>query len=221
MTEFQKRIYNTHLRISRQMKGQAYRLRKDFSDFEKDSNNVTVIKLSHFFDNHRSVNMELFFKAPYEIYGTTETFYLDFFLTAKAHKAYSLYLNRLKDADPDNPEQLAFIVNSAKFVRDFCDTNNITIQRYLEHTPESTPSFVQHLLQCNVSIYFLLAMKDFEAILRAFDWELIKFILGENFFNMLETYRLNYYRSTKAKILANKCLKKICVLSRDFSIQSV
>jgi hypothetical protein len=221
MTEFQKRVYNTHLRVSRQIKGLPYRLRLDFSNFENDVNFVALNKICLFFNNHKSVNVELFFKAPYEIYGKNETFYLDFYLSSKAHKAYTLLLNRIKDSDPDNSEQLQFIVQSAKFVQEFCAEQNIPIQKYLEHTPASTPSFIQHLLQCNVSIYFLFAWRDFETMLQSFDWELTKFILGEDFFSKLEGYRLNYYRSIKAKILANKALEKICTLSRDFSAPSV
>ena len=221
MTEFQKRIYNLYLRTLRQSKGQPFKYRQDFSDFESDPNYANVVKLAYFFDNHKSVNIELFFKAPYEIYGKAETFYLDFYLSAKAHKSYSLYINQIKNADPDSKEQLEFIIASAKFVSEFCDSNNITIQSYLEFTPASTPSYIQHILQCNVSIYFLFAFNTFESRLRAFDWELLKFMLGEDFFNKLEGYRLNYLRSSKAKILAIKALDKISILSRDFIVKSV
>tara|TARA_R110000868_G_scaffold273487_2_gene532677 strand:- start:4306 stop:4962 length:657 start_codon:yes stop_codon:yes gene_type:complete len=217
MTGFQKLIYNTYLRTSRAVKNQPYKYRQDFSDFENNNKYVEVIKLSNFFEAHKAVNVELFFKAPYAIYGKQETFYLDFYLTSKAHKAYSLYLKQIKDADPDSTEQLEFVIGSARFVRQFCIDNKISIMEYLSHTPASTPSFIQHILQCNVSIYFLFGFTDFDKHLRAFDWELVKFILGDDFLNKLDSYRLNYLKSTKAKVLAIKSIEKINTFSRAFS----
>jgi hypothetical protein len=209
MTEFQKYIYNTYLKISRSVKGLPYRFRLDFSNFEEDKNYVTIIKLSNFFNAHKSVNPELFFKAPYEIYDKNETFYLDFYLSARAAKTYTLYLNQIKDSDPDDRKQLDFIVNSARFVYNFCKESNIKVIDYPRHMPASTPSYLQHLLQCNVSIYFLFSFPDFEKNLRSFDWELIKFLLGEDFFSKLDKNRSLFLQSNKCKILSAKAFNKI------------
>jgi hypothetical protein len=209
MTWLQQNIYNTYLRISRSIKGKPYRSRIDFEGFEEDKNYVFVVKLANFFQAHESVNIELFFRAPYEIYGKNEDFYLDFYLTAKAHKAYSLYVKQIKDAEPDSSEQLNFIVESARFVSQFCHDNNLPVDRYLDYTPAATPAFIQHLLGCKVSIYFLLGFPAFETRLRAFDWELTKFMLGEDFFDKLENSRVKYLTSEKAKLLTLKAIEKI------------
>ena len=221
MTDFQKLVYNTHLRVSRSVKGQPYKLRADFSDFENDKNYVAVMKLSNFFASHSSVNMNLFFKAPYEIYGKAETFYLDFYLTSKAAKAYSLYLNQVKDADPDSPNQLEFIIASAKFVKQYCQDNNVEVEDYTHHCPDAMPIYLQHLLQCNISIYFLLAFRGFASDLHAFDKELVRFMHGEDFYDKLERYRLNYFKSEKAKILAIKSLEKISKISVTLPVSGV
>ena len=52
MTDFEKKIYNKHLAISRSIRNKAFKLKKDFSNFEADTRYMYIKKLSIFFSKY-------------------------------------------------------------------------------------------------------------------------------------------------------------------------
>ncbi len=94
-TDFEKAIYNAHLKESRSAKNQPYKLRKDFS---KVNSTVTLClkKLSDFFTKHKEISPNDFFKAPYFVYPEGETFDLKFYTTQKAISVYKIYRDSQK-----------------------------------------------------------------------------------------------------------------------------
>jgi len=208
LTEFEKHIYNTHLRFSRKQKNQPFRARKDFSDIQ-DKNFIYLKKISAFLTKHSHIKLEDFIYAPFNIYPDEQYFDLSYFTTLKAVKAYTTFKKKQDNLDPDTPEQLQTIIESLKFINTFCRQQNINVPDYINYKPENTHSFIIHLKEHKINTYSLFGFSNFERVLRQYDMEMIKFILSEDFINNLPTFRLRYFASKKAKKLVDLGLKKI------------
>ncbi|NBW58174.1 hypothetical protein EBR43_10440, partial [bacterium] len=66
MSEFEKFIYNSYLKVFKTATNSPYKLRKNFSDIN-DEAFICVKKLASFFKRFPSIDIESFFKAPYKI----------------------------------------------------------------------------------------------------------------------------------------------------------
>ena len=126
MTDFEKHIYNTYLRVSRQTLNKPFRYRKDFTELEGTEAAIQLNKLAALFTKYKHIKIDLFFEAPYKLY-TGSTFYLDYYITQKAIKVYSLVISKLKMEDPDTDSQLRFVVESDKFIKTFCQEKGIKV----------------------------------------------------------------------------------------------
>jgi hypothetical protein len=97
-TDFQKKLYNEHLSVSRKAKNQPYKLRKDFSKIDEKTS-FCLKKLSYFFDLHKEIKPRDFFQAPYDIYSDTEYFDLKFFTTQRAINVYKIFIESKKNVE--------------------------------------------------------------------------------------------------------------------------
>jgi hypothetical protein len=208
LTDFEQYIYNTHLRISRGRKGLPYKYRKDFSHLI-DIHVNSLKKISIFLAKFPHIKLENFLKAPYVIYPDQEHFELDYYTTLKATKAYTLFEKRLETMDPDTDEQLKNIIESLKYISQFCKEQSLKIDDYIEHITGSTLSYILHLKEHRVNVYSLFGFPSFERSIRAQDPELLKFILGDDFLSNLPGFRLKFFASKKAKTLIELGIQKI------------
>jgi hypothetical protein len=208
LTDYEKLIYNTHLRISRSKKGQPFKYRKDFN-FLNDIYVNSLKKITIFLAKFPHIKIEDFIKAPYEIYPDEQHFELDYYTTLKATKAYTLYMKRRESLDPDNDEQLKNIIESLKYISSFCRERNIDVSEYIQHRTSNSASYILHLKEHRVNVYSLFGFQAFERSIRDQDTELLKFILGDDFLNNLSTFRLKFFASKKAKILVELGIQKI------------
>jgi hypothetical protein len=87
MTEFQQRIYNTWLRVTRTSQNKPFRLRKNFTSLN-ESTNTALLKLESFFLRNKTIAMDDFFVAPFKLYDDTSNMPLSFYTTLKAIKVY-------------------------------------------------------------------------------------------------------------------------------------
>ena len=208
LTDFEQHIYNTHLRITRSRKGLPFKYRKDFSHLNDIYIN-SLKKISIFLVKFPHIKLENFIKAPYEIYSDQEHFELDYYTTLKATKVYTLFMKRQEMLDPDNGEQLKNIIESLKYISSFCKEQKIDLSNYTEHRTENNYSYILHLKEHRVNVYSLFGFPTFERNIRAFDPELLRFILGEDFLNNLSKFRLKYFAYKKAKTLVELGIQKI------------
>jgi len=111
ISDFEKYIYNQHLKITRQHNKQPYTLRKNFNDLA-DKETICLKKLSHFFNKHTKITPADFFTASYNLYKDEKYLDLCSFNTLKAVKAYTIYCNNINNLDPDSDKQLEFTKNS-------------------------------------------------------------------------------------------------------------
>ena len=68
MTELEKNVYNTYLRVSRTRSGKQFKYRKNFDNFEDNKSYVPVKKIAKLLANHTHININDYFNAPYEVY---------------------------------------------------------------------------------------------------------------------------------------------------------
>ena len=209
MTDFEKYIYNTYLRVGRRALNKPFKYRKDFTELEGTEIDTQLKQLSALFAKYKHLKVDLFFEAPYKLYSTTATYYLDYYVSQKAIKAYSLYIAKLKQEDPDTESQLKFIIESFKFIKSFCADKNIPITSYCDYTSGVVFDFIPHLKEFNVSVYSLFSFKNFETNLWTIDTDTLKFILGEGYVDSFYVFRNKYLESAKCKTLSELAYKKI------------
>lgn len=209
ITEFEKFIYNTFLRVSRSRNKQPFKLRKNFEKIDNELY-VSLKKVSSFLKRFPHIKVEDYFNAPYNIYPDEQYFPLEYFHTLKATKAYTLFNKRQENLDPDSNEQLTSIKQSLIFIKRFCCEKNISPLNYIDHITNNEYSFILHLKEHKVNIYSLLGYNSFEKNIRQRDAEILKFILGEDSYNNLSSFRTKLYNSKKAVKLVESGLKKIC-----------
>ena len=89
-TDLEKMLYNEHLKESKRAKNQPYMLRKNF-DKISTTVELSLKKLSAFFEKHKEINPSEFFRAPYKIYSTEEYFDIKFYTTQKAITVYKIF----------------------------------------------------------------------------------------------------------------------------------
>jgi hypothetical protein len=162
MSPNEQYIYNTYLRISRTSRGQQWRPRKDFTDFEDTKDAFYLARLSCFFSKFPQIVPDDFFAAPYEIYKDEKYFELSFFITQKAINTYAIYNKQKEEESPDNQQQLNFMVDSVGFIGKFCQENHINLIDYMDFKLGISYAFSIHYKHKKVSIYSLLYFPKFE-----------------------------------------------------------
>jgi hypothetical protein len=208
ITEQEKRIYNKFLAISRSIKNQPFKLRKDFTNFEENKNYVYVKKLSLFFKKYPNIIVDDFFTAPFKIYRDDASYDLKFYTSQKALKIYTIYQTKKQDELPDESNQLFFIKQSLNFILKFCREKNICISNYINHKTNDINSFILHLKERKISIYVLFGFEEAEKILNSIGSDMMDFIF-KDLKNKMAIYRTRYYTSKKAKLLVKHGLEKI------------
>jgi hypothetical protein len=208
MTLFEKQIYNTFLRVSRSKNKLPFNYRKNFEDFDA-SKMMQIKKLAIFFKKFPHIKMDEYFFAPYSLYADEKYFDLTYYTSLKATKAYSLYNKKIVFSEPDSNEQLLSIKESLRFILNFCREKCIEPINYISHKTNNEYSYVVHLKEHKVNIYVLLGYINFEKTFKARDVGITKFILGEDFFNSMATFKTKFLNSNKALPLVNSGLKLI------------
>jgi hypothetical protein len=208
MTTFEKHIYNTYLAVSRSSKNKPFKLRKNFEKID-EVQFIAIKRIATFLKKFPHIKIEDYFKAPYSLYPDEPYFPLDYYASLKATKSYTLFQKKIVNMDPDSEEQLSNIKQSLVFILNFCNEAKVSPQNYINHKTNNEYSFMVHLKEHKVNIYTLLGFEVFEKNLKSRDPEIIRFIIGDDFYNNISTYRTKLYNSKKALRLVDLGLKKI------------
>lgn len=205
MTEKEKYIYNCYLGTTRKFNNKPFTYRKNFEDFEKKTEFISINKLSSFFNKFPNINIRDFFEAPFFVYED-KVFDLPFYTSQKAIKAYTVYQNKFLPENPDHEQTLVKIKESFAFIYKFCENNNITLNKYTSFTTPNNQwhDFMMHIKDRHVVVYAMFVFPNFDPILTKYDAEIKNFAFGDIFLN-LNFYRTKYYASSKAK--------KLCILA--------
>ena len=208
MTSQEKHIYNSYLRISRSRQNKPFKLRKDFSKFEDDKNYKYVIKLSNILSRNKSIDLEEYISAPYEVYDDHEHYDLKFYTTQRAIKVYTTYTKKRMADNIDDEQIIDKIKDSLFFIYNFCKDNDITLKEYVAHKTNIMNSFVLHVQENKIILYVLFGFSTFEKELNKTPYEMREFILGDLVRN-IDRYRKNFQASKKAKNIIRTGLSEI------------
>lgn len=165
-----EKIYNSYLKHSRTAAGVPFRYKKNFDKFEDTENFQYIKKLQRWFKKHDHIDLEIFFKAPYEIDGITYPLPLKTYTQLSALKSYNKYQKQLAMKEPDSKDQIEFLLRSFKFAINFCRKQDISFQDYINVGGE-IPSFVVHIKQNQISLFFALAVGGYKQLRRIFEDE--------------------------------------------------
>jgi hypothetical protein len=196
MTDFEKLIYNRYLAETRMGQGRPYKLRQNFDKVD-ESTKLYLTRLSNFFNKHKNINLNKFFKAPYKIYKDKPHLGLDFYLSMKAIKLYREYINACNRQSPDSDDAKLGFRQSMAFVINFCKDNQIKFSDYINYKEEnSMNAFFDHLKHGKVTLLFLFMYPAFESQLKTVDVEIRQHILGD-IFNDIAKMRVKFYNCSE------------------------
>jgi len=204
MSDFQKRIYNSHLAISRKMRDKPFRIRKDFSDMDQTKLD-RLASLERFFNSYNNIKIDDYFSAPYVIFEDDDYFDLDFYLTSKAKKAYSQYMKKIEMDDPDSESSLNRMVDSLKFVKNFCREKNLTLKEYPLYIEGALPTMIDHLKNHHINMYALhaLGVSKIEVENRILDF------IFSDFWITFQKTKNKFYLSKKMKEFSKQAIDKV------------
>lgn len=194
MTDFEKLIYNTHLKVSRVINNKPYKFRNNFDNLD-DNKRFLCKKLAHFFSKHKNINIDRFFNAPYKIYQDKPNLDLKFYTSLKACKLYFDYVNSLNRAEVNSKENKEFFLNSGLFITKYCSKQKIKWDNYINHKENKTDtlnSFFSHIKSGDVSVYMLFTFQDFSKEFKKADREVVNMML-KDVIDDISVYRVKFY----------------------------
>ena len=210
ISEKEKYIYNTYLRVHRSKQNKPFKYRRDFSKFDETEHFVYIKRLGNFFNKFNHINIDKFFGAPYGLYPDDNTIYdLRFYASPRAIKVYSLYLKSLDQADPDSEHHIQYVKDSLLYIYKYCLNKKINVNDYINEKSGDIPTFVLHLRDRYISIYSVIGIEPFDLIMHRIPNDRLNFTVGENFISQLDNFRTQYKMSTKLKTITEKGIKQI------------
>lgn len=208
ISEFEKYIYNLHLKATRQHNNKPFKIRKDFDGIEPQQEK-TLKKLSLFFSKHKDIDPVTFFNASYKIYPDETYLNLDHFISLKAIKAFTIHNKNIVNLEPDSEEQLQFTKASLLYIYNFCLNNNIFLKAYTEHRTNNLYSFLIHLKNRDINFYSLMGFSDLNFSLNSSDLDIIKFMFNDSFLDNIQKFKIKFLNSNKCKNLVVNGLQRL------------
>ena len=210
ISEKEKYIYNTYLRVHRSKQNKPFKYRRDFSKFDETEHFVYIKRLGNFFNKFNHINIDKFFGAPYGLYPDDNSIYdLRFYASPRAIKVYSLYLKSLDQSDPDSEHHIQYVKDSLLYIYKYCLDKNINVNEYINEKSGDIPTFILHLRDRYISIYSVIGIDTFDLIMHRIPNDRLNFTVGENFISQLDNFRTQYKMSTKLKTITEKGIKQI------------
>ena len=207
MTDLEKRIYNKHLAVSRSLRNKPFKLKGDFSGFEKNPKYPSVKRLCTFFSKYPDVDMDTYFMAPYKIYTDTDYFDLAYFASPRAIKAYTTYKNQLLQMSPD--KQQNEVKESLLFISRFCLMNKIQLHEYPTFRFKGmAPEWVYHLKSNKINPYSLMEFRGIFNYINEMPFDERELLLG-NFGSNYVDYKSRYNSSTTLKPFLSVAAEKL------------
>ena len=207
MTELEKRIYNTHLAVSRSLRGKPFRKRSDFTDFENETNYRFVKKLSIFFTKYSDIDLNTYFIAPYKLYSDVQYFDLSYFASPRAVKSYSIFKQEIAHKQPDNCKKE--VEDSLHYIAKFCLEHKIQLDNYAHFRVSSLePEWVYHIKKSKINCYTLMEFLGIHDIITNLPQDEKSLFLGDFGSNFID-YKNKYNNSRVLKPFLTVAYNKI------------
>jgi len=164
-----------------------------------------LASLERFFNSYQNIKIDDYFSAPYVIFKDDDYFDLEFFLTSKAKKAYSQYMKKIEMDDPDSEDSLKRLVDSLKFVKNFCKEKGLTLEKYPVYIENALPNMIDHLKNHHINMYALhaLGVSKIEVENRILDF------IFSDFWITFQKTKNKFHLSKKMKEFSHKATTKI------------
>ena len=207
VTEREKHIYNTYLRVSRTARNKPFTYRKDFSDLD-DSTKLFLKRIDNLLIKYPHISVENYFIAPFKVYPNAEHFALEYFANMGGVNAYTTYMKQIQEMSPDSDEQLEFIKRSLKHIGLFCLMHKITLEQYPTYRTGLTYDWMKQIKKHEISIYALMEFSEIGDIIKEIADDEKELFLGDvgTFF---WGYKTKYTQSKLANVLVKTGMEKI------------
>lgn len=151
ISEIQKKIYNLYLKALAYGSDRPYKQRKDFSKLSFET--ITELtKLEKVFEKYPHLLRFEFFQAPYKIYKDAKKYYkLSYYSGYKGLTTGIAFFKNLQESMPDNQQD--FLLESFKFVANFCIEHNISLVDYHKYKSVAQHDFLNHIKQYKLSFF--------------------------------------------------------------------
>jgi hypothetical protein len=207
ITNVEKNLYNTYLRVTRSTVNKPFTYRKDFTDLD-DSSALFLTRINTLLSKYPHITPDAYFVAPFKVYPNAEHFTLEFYANMSGVNAYSLYMKQIQEMSPDSDEQLNFITESLKFIGSFCIRNNIKVEEYPNFKTGITYDWMKHVKKHEISLYALMDFPEIHTIITKSADDEKELFLGDAGKYFLG-YKTKYLQSKIAKQLVKEGLSKI------------
>lgn len=206
LTRLEKNIYNTHLKVSRSIQNKPWRPRENF-DKITPVEEEQIKKISNILTT-KNINVEYYFKAPYDLWQDKNFYSIDYFTKFKAIKAYNLWVEKMFFENPDSDIVIDLVKNGFMYIFTECKKHKLnSIERYFT-LKSYYPEFLIALSEKNITYYNILALNNYDKILKQIPKDDVDFIIS-GFYNTIESLRTRYYRTEKLKKLNEKIINKL------------
>jgi hypothetical protein len=204
LTEQEKQVYNTWLRVTRQQKQQPFTPRKKFDDL-KEEKCIFIQKISRFFDSNPTVKWDLFFQAPFRVFKDG-TFDLEFFTTRKAVSCYISLLETIRLGDIKTGEIQNQTKQGIKTIFELCKDKSITFEEYKTYFVESNtiPDYIIKLKDGSINFYCLHLLN----ITPNIEKNILEFIIPD-FYNIFQKTKIKFLGSGEPKETLRDIVKKL------------
>lgn len=207
ITNVEKLLYNTYLRVSRTAKDKPFTYRKDFSDMD-DSTLLHLKRIAILLSKYPHIDADEYFLAPFKVYPNAEHFTIDYYAGMGAVNAYTLYMKQIQEMPPDSDEQLQFIRKSLKYIGSFCIKNKIKLESYSTFKSGLSYDWMKHVKKHEVSVYVLMAFPEISDIIKESAEDEKELFLGE-IGKYFWGYKTKLIQSQIAKELISEGLKRV------------
>lgn len=206
LSENQKKIYNLFLRSFRSNNNKPYKLKKNFSDVEKDTTKILYLqKLENVFIKYPSFFNNFYFDAPYKIYKDETYFSLKFYSSLKGISTCISYLKTLQQGDPEH--QFDYFKDSYRFIAQYCEQNNLTLDQYTKNCKVSQNDCLIHLKEHKISWYVIFNIPGFYDLLHSLPTDEFQLYYGSDI-NLNSLFK-RYKSSSKTQEYLNRLNTKI------------
>lgn len=205
LTDFEKQIYNSYLAASRISNNKPYTPRRDFTKLD-DKIFVILKKLSSLFENNKSVGISDYFNSSFT-HNNTDYIDLQFFITPKAIKNYTLYKRKQETASPDSDESVDLCKKCCDFITRYCIENNLTLNEYKSQYKGTTPIILQHLRDHSINFNIIHGL-ECSSIIRQVEPDLLEFFIAD-FNKLLNDTHNSFIKSKKLKYKIRAAFKNI------------
>lgn len=195
-----EQCYNLHLKTVRSFKNKPYRLKKDFSDLEKNPSYKHYQNVTNFFNENHTINPTLYFQATAFFHDKEDWIPIKEYTTSRSLTNYVQYISNLNSKDLD--DSIDDLKSSYIFIYKFCVENGIPFNEYLDYKEgvANIPVFLIHHKRRDINIHFLFVFEEFFIKLKQVykDKETYHFYIDNESWTPFEV-RKRYMRSVKFK----------------------